>query len=129
MQSLGQPGAEAMAINFEKERLLRDNLYELVPQDANSLNDAPVVMEFKPNLSSYVIKSLSVRRIEQGQYERAKAPQSYQEDLIQYQSLATVHFRPANILERMNFEPVKEPDQITDANTPDADVEAGEPQE
>ena len=129
LQSVGQPGAEAMAINFEKETLLRDKLYELVPQDANSLDDAPVVMEFKPNLNCYLIKSLSVRRIEQGQYESAKAPQSYQEDLIQYQSLAVVHFKPGNILKRMNFKPAEEPKQITDTNTPAAGAGAGEPQE
>jgi len=77
--------------------------YSLVPADANSLDTVPYIMEFKPDMNVYVIKSLSVNRIYKEQYQSLKGARAYREEIIQSQNLAPVHFNPDNILKRMNF--------------------------
>jgi len=80
-----------------------DQLYSLLPPDSNTVDSLPLVMEFKPNMSFYVIKNISVKRLEQQEYEKIKARHLLTEDHIQAESLAPVHFNPENILKRMNF--------------------------
>ena len=60
-------------------------------------------MEFKPDMSYYCLKSISVKRLNKEEYEKAKALRVYKEDVVQSQSLAAVHFSPENILKRTNF--------------------------
>jgi hypothetical protein len=74
-------------------------------------------MEFKPDMSYYCLKSLSVKRLSRDDYEKIKFLQIYKEDIIQSQNLAPVHFNPENILKRMNFRLVEE-DKTADANAP-----------
>lgn len=95
-----------------------EQLYALVPQDSNTVDAVPLIMEFKPNMSYYCLKNVSVKRLDQKQYEKIKAALVYREEYIQSQSLAAVHFNPENILKRMNFRPVKEKKQPADANSP-----------
>ena len=108
MQSEGNPVAQLSVDRVVKEGMFIGQLYSLVPQDANRLDTVPLIMEFKPNMSYYVIKNIMVKRLEQKQYERLKALQAYKEDVIQSQSMAAVHFNPENILKRMNFRWAKE---------------------
>jgi len=115
-QSEGNPG-QRLYVRQAQKRLTADEakiesrfleqLYSLLPPDSNTIDSLPVVMEFKPNMSFYVIKSISVKRLEQQQYEKIKAKKLFTEDHIQSQSLAPVHFNPENILKRMNFRPAK----------------------
>jgi len=99
----GTPEALFSVNTAKKEGRLRDRLYCLVPPDSNSLETVPLIVEFKPDMNYYCIKSLSVKRISQDEYERAKALEAYKEDIVQSQSLAALHFNPENILKRMNF--------------------------
>jgi ribonuclease D len=103
--------------NLEKERRLINRFYSLVPQAEETIETVPLVMEFKPDMSYYCIKDISVRRLERSEYERIKSLWAWQEDITQSQTLAVVHFNPENILKRMNFRPLKE-EQPGDANTP-----------
>ena len=118
VQSVGSPAAQFSVDLAKKESLLRNRFYSLVPQDSNTIDTVPIIMEFKPDMSYYVIKNISVKRIEQEQYEKVKALQSYRESVIQSQSLAAVHFNPENISKRMNFRWVKQSETTTDPNTP-----------
>ena len=101
------------------ERQFIDQLYSLVPQDSNTVKAVPLIMKFKPDMSYYCLKNISVKRLDQEQYETIKAIQIYREEHIQSQSLAAVHFNPENILKRMNFRLAREEKAAADANTPE----------
>ena len=118
LQSAGNPARRLLVNKAEKENQLIGQLYSLIPQDSNTIDTLPLVMEFKPDMSYYCLKDISVKRLEQEQYDKIKALQDYKEDFIQSQSLAPVHFNPENILKRMNFRPVKEDKEPADINTP-----------
>ena len=117
VRSMGSPTGRLLVDEVEKNAELVDRLYALVPQDSNSLETAPFIMQFKPDMSYYCLKSLSVKRLSRDDYEKIKFLQIYKEDIIQSQNLAPVHFNPENILKRMNFRLVEE-DKPTDANAP-----------
>jgi len=119
MQSQGDPTAQSIINNGEKERQLRNQFYSLVPQDANTIENLPVTMEFKPDLCYYCIKNISVRRLDQQQYEAIKALQVYKEDVVEDQSLAAIHFAPENILKRMNFKVINANEEPVDVNMPE----------
>ena len=118
LQSEGNPAGRLLINRAEKRNRLVGQFYSLVPQDSNTIDTLPLVMEFKPDMSYYCLKNLSVKRLEQEQYDRIKALQDYKEDFIQSQSLAPVHFNPENILKRMNFKMVEEDKEPADINTP-----------
>jgi hypothetical protein len=85
-----------------------DQLYSLVPQNSSTAKSLPLLMEFKPEMSFYVIKNLLVKRLSLEEYEKNRAKRFYKEDNIQSESMAVVHFNPENILKRMNFRQVKQ---------------------
>lgn len=118
VQSAGDPAAQLRIDSLRKEALLRDKFYSLVPQDANTVEAVPLIVEFKPNMSCYCLKNVSVKRISQDEYEKIKAIQVYREDFVQLQSLAAVHFNPGNILKRMNYRPTGQEERAADTNTP-----------
>ena len=78
-------------------------LFSLAPQDSNNVETLPVVVEFKPDMSYYAVKDVSLKPLWKEIYEKDKAITLYRDDLIQSQSLAIVHFNPENVLKRMNF--------------------------
>jgi len=127
VQSEGNPGQRLYVRQAQKlltageakiESRFLEQLYSLVPPDSNTVDSLPVIMEFKPNMSFYVIKSISVKRLEQQEYEKIKARQLFTEDYIQSQSLAPVHFNPENILKRMNFRLAGKDQKQTESATP-----------
>jgi len=116
LQTADSPTARFSIDVTKKTRQLIDQLYSLVPQDGNTLVSVPAVMEFLPDMSCYVIKNISINRIDQSEYEKIKAAEVYKEDIVQSQSMSAVHFNPENILNRMNYKPVVQ--KQTDANAP-----------
>ena len=119
VQNAGNPAAQSLINGRKNNGRLIDQLYSLVPQDSNSIDSTPLVLEFKPDMSYYCLKNISVKRFEQEQYETIKAIQIYREEHIQSQSLAAVHFNPENILKRMDFRWAREEKAAADANTPE----------
>ena len=105
IQASGNPEAQVLVNQSKKRRQLIRQLYSLVPQDSNTVDNLPLVMEFKPEMSYYCLKDITVKRLGQEQYEKIKTLQVYREDTVQSQALAAVHFNPENILTRMNFRP------------------------
>ena len=116
LQTADSPAARFSIDVIKKTRQLIDRLYSLVPQDSNTLASVPVVVKFEPEMSYYIIKNISINRIDQSEYEKIKAAGVYKEDIVQSQSMAVVHFNPENILNRMNYKPVVQ--KQTDANAP-----------
>jgi len=125
-RSAGNPALQFSVDSAQKERQLRAHLYSLVPQDANTLDTVPKIVEFKPDMSYYCLKSMSVKRLSQDEYEKLKVIRIYKEDVIQSQSLAPVHFNPENIIKRMNFRWVEKEKQTPDADTPVPNDSVGE---
>ncbi len=95
-----------------------DQLYSLIPPDKDRAESLPVVVEFKPDMSYYVIKDLSVKRLFKEDFDNSKATRLFREDYIQSQSLAAIHFNPENILKRMNFRAAGTEEETADANAP-----------
>lgn len=125
-QSQGNPMARAIVNQGKKERQLRNQFYSLVPQDANTIDSLPVTLEFKPDMCYYCLKNISVEHLDQQQYEAIKTVQAYKEDIVDFQSLAAVHFNPENVLNRMNFRWAGIKEKTTDANAPAVPTESEE---
>lgn len=103
VQTAGNPTAQLFLNGRKNQRRLVEQLYSLVPQDSNTVDTVPLVMEFKPDMSFYCIKNISVKRLTLQEYERIKVTRLQREDYIQSETLAAVHFNPENILKRMDF--------------------------
>ena len=124
VQSAGSPVAGLMANEYKKQARFVEQLYLLVPPDSNTPAALPLIMEFKPEMSFYCLKGLSVGRLYREDYEKIKARQLFREDQTQAESMAVVHFSPENILNRMKFRKVTEDEGPPEANTP---AESGGP--
>lgn len=118
IQNQGNPAAQFFLNQAKLERQFIDKLYALAPPDSNTPDVLPVVMEFNPNMSFLCIKNMSVRRLWKEDFDRIKPTRFRREDLIQFQSLAPVHFNPGNILKRMKFRFAEDDEKSTDANAP-----------
>ena len=110
------------------ERLRREKLYSLVPTEKTTIPNLPVVMEFKPSMSYYVIKDITIGRLDRKKYETTKCMIAYfGQDRIQAQSMAVVYLNPDNILKRMKFKDVRQEDEenetAIDNSSSDEDTE------
>jgi hypothetical protein len=118
LQSEGEPTRQLFLTNLAKHRQRIDMLYFLVPPGKETVETLPLVVEFKPDMSYYCIKDISVNRLERSEYEKDKPTLAWKEDLTRSQSLAVVHFNPKNILKRMKFRPLKKEERAAEANVP-----------
>ncbi|MFH1715976.1 MAG: hypothetical protein ABIF19_01375 [Planctomycetota bacterium] len=116
VQGQGNPATAFFLNENKKDQMFTDVLYSLVPADTNDVPAVPLVVEFKPDIGYYAVKSISVSRLWKEDYEKTKAMRLYREDHVQSQSMAPVHFNPENILKRTNFKLVRT--TPTDSNTP-----------
>ena len=117
VRSAGNPSAQLSIGEIQKESQLREKLYSVAVEDTNSADKVPLVLEFKPNMSFYCVKDISVKRLDRVRYDQVKAIRVYKEEFIQSQSLAAVHFNPENILRRTAFRWASEERQAVDPNT------------
>ncbi|MEE9370662.1 MAG: hypothetical protein V3W45_04230, partial [Sedimentisphaerales bacterium] len=117
-QGAGNPTVQLFVNEVKKESRFIDQLYSLIPQDSNTTNAAPLILEFKPDTSYYCVKNISVKRLDRQQYEKIKAMRAYRENFVQSQNMAPVHFAPENILKRMKFRLLSQDKEAADANTP-----------
>jgi len=127
VQNASNPALQLVINGGAKQARFIYQLYSLVPQDSNTVDNAPLIMEFKPDMSFYIIKDISVKRLDQAEYEKIKAKRLYREDHIQSQSAAAVHFDPENILKRMSFRWAERYEETTDANAPTKSVRLSSP--
>jgi hypothetical protein len=126
IQAEGDLVIEQAVPAIEKERFLKQKLYSLIPQDSNSLGNVPYVLEFKPDMSYYCIKKLTVKRINEDQYQMYKPMQAFRDEVTRIQSAAAVFYNPENIVTRMNFrwsetrQPVKDTNDVKTNARPEA---------
>lgn len=102
-QSEGHPAARYFTNERNKSILLVKELFSHIPADSNSVENLPFVMEFKPEMTYYCIKDLTIKRLWKEDFDRIKTRRLLSEESIQSQNLAVIHFNPENILKRMNF--------------------------
>jgi hypothetical protein len=119
LQGRGDPMTPFYLSESKINKKFLDKLYSLIPSEQDSPDSLPVVMEFKPDMSYYVVKDISIKRLYQEDFDKSKANRIFREDYVQSQSLAAVHFNPENIVKRMNFRRASAKDEETaDANSP-----------
>ncbi len=124
VQSAGDPREQVLENELKKQAQFVEQLYSLVPKDSNTVDAVPLIMEFKPDMSFYIIRNISINRLDEMEYENFKIPRLYRDGYIQVQSMAAVHFNPENILKRMNFRPVVRSKEPADVNAPAESEEA-----
>ncbi len=117
MQNEGNPAGREIVEGMRKEMLFLDMLYGLVPKGAETIETLPMVLEFKPAMSYYCLKDVSILRVDRNQYEQIKGIQTYKQDFVKSQSLSVVHFNPENIIKRTRFRIVAE-ETVAEPNTP-----------
>lgn len=111
-QSQGNPVAKLRNIQRKKNLKLIDKLYSMVPPDSNTIENLPIVTEFKPSLTVFVIKDISLQRFTRLDYEQNKPFQVDRNESLQSQNLAAVYFNPKNIVERNGFKFVPDKKQM-----------------
>jgi len=116
VRSEQDPAARRLYRTTMAQKQFTDQLYRLIPADGDRLAAAPVVVESPGDLSVYCIKDLSLKRFALQDYVKAKGLYAYQEDVVESQGLAAIHFNPGNILRRMQFREVRDQSQPADAN-------------
>jgi len=104
----GDPLGREMIARVKAERMLMEDFYALVPADSNTLAGAATIVEYKPGMSFYCIKSLVIHRLFQGQFDRQKARETVRGDFTDGQVMAVTHYNPENIAKRMNFTFIQE---------------------
>ncbi|UCE50025.1 MAG: hypothetical protein JSW47_07675, partial [Phycisphaerales bacterium] len=112
----GDPAGQFSMYDIEKEKRLADKLYSLLPSDNTTTDDLPLVVEFKPQMSYYALKSISIDRLWKEDYDEAKVSRLFNEEYVRSQSLAAVHFNPDNILKRLKIEWAQGDEEPADAN-------------
>ncbi|MEJ2705104.1 MAG: hypothetical protein P8Z79_21915, partial [Sedimentisphaerales bacterium] len=118
IQSRGQPAMTLRLPDIERNNLFINRLYNLVPADSNTIENLPVVTEFKPDFQFLVIKNISVKRLWKERYEQAKIQTIFGQEHAQSQSLSAIFLNPANILKRVDFKQVGGKEETADVNEP-----------
>ncbi|MHC4120080.1 MAG: hypothetical protein ACYSWO_21510 [Planctomycetota bacterium] len=128
VQNQGVPGQRMYVPQVQELLTLReakirgqfvDKLYWLVPAGKTTAENVPLVMEFKPDMSYYAIKNVSLTPLWKEGYEDVKVMRLFREDHTRSQSLAAVHFNPENITERLKLRWAGlDEEEQADANTP-----------
>lgn len=90
---------------------LINEFYSLLKSDQTQAENIPAVIEFKPQLACYAIKSLSRNPVTTQDFEQSRQQIAYTENYIMSQSMALEHFMPDNILKRLNLKPAYEPNK------------------
>ena len=119
LHNQGNPAGAFYLRDSERNKQFVDQLYSLVPRDKTTSDALPMVVEFKPDMSYYAVKSISVKRLWKEDYEKAKVARLYDEDYIRSQSLGAVHFNPENILKRLKVRWAEADEKPADVNTPE----------
>lgn len=120
VQNSGDPAVRLIVDSSKKHAAFAEQLYSLLPEDANSLETVPKIMKFEPEMSYYCLKQLGVERLYREEYEQIKAPQIHNEEIVQSQSLAAVFFNPENIAKRMKLRWVKEEEEKKESDSEEA---------
>ena len=114
------PGTEKALNQSIIRGLMIDAFYSRLKDNQTEANNVPLVIEFKPQLDCYAVKSLRRNPVTTQDYERSRQQISLMEDYTLSQSMAFEHFMPDNIIKRLNFRPVYEPNKPAEETKTDA---------
>ncbi len=122
VQNRGLVGAYLSMNAHNRDKMILDTLFSFVPAEQATATELPVNVEIRPDHSYFCIRSLSIDRVDRNEYDRTKTLVAYQYNRLEGQNLSIVHFKPENILERMNFRMIKESKQPAEPNEPEAET-------
>jgi hypothetical protein len=98
------PVQSIYAKKYGQQKQLLDKFYSLLEPDKTVAANVPMLVEYKPNMSYYVIKSMSRTTVDQSTYQQMKSQIALMQDYIHGQSLGFEYFKADNIIKRMKFE-------------------------
>jgi len=123
-QISNSPASQIVLNQATNEGTFVDRLRALIPIKSDSPAQMPVLVEFKPNQSYYVLKSLTMQRLTQEEFQKMKGALVRREEYSQVESLMAVHFNPENIIKRLNFRFAEPEDQAAEGETKQQSKEA-----
>lgn len=90
------------------ERQFRDlkiveAFYSVLPAGEEEALNVKEVIESQPDRSVYVVKDIKRTSVTDTQHAELKARMAYEVHMVQSESTGIIHFRPDNILKRMEF--------------------------
>jgi hypothetical protein len=116
-QISNHPASQVVLDQATDEGMFVDRLRALIPDKSDAPAQMPLLVEFKPNQSYYVLKSLTLQRLTQEEFQKMKGMLVRREEYTQVESLMAVHFNPENIVKRMNFRFAESEDQTATGET------------
>ena len=87
-----------------QQKQLIDDFYSLIAPNKTEATNVPMLVEHKPNMTYYVIKSMSQNLVDPNTYQQTKGKIALMQDYVHGQSLGFEHFKADNIIARMNFQ-------------------------
>ncbi len=123
-QVSNSPASQIVLNQATNEGVFVDRLRSLIPAKSDAPAQMPVVVEFKPSQSYYVLKSLTLQRLTQEEFQKMKGMLVRREEYSQVESLMAVHFNPENIIKRMKFRFARTEDQAAEGQTKQQSKEA-----
>ncbi len=123
-QISNSPASQIVLDQATNEGMFVDRLRALIPDKSDTPAQMPVLVEFKPNQSYYILKSLTLQRLTQEEFQKMKGALVRREEYSQVESLMAVHFNPENIVKRMNFRFAETEDQAAAGETKQQSKEA-----
>ncbi len=123
-QISNSPASQIVLDQATNEGMFVDRLRALIPDKSDAPAQMPVLVEFKPNQSYYVLKSLTLQRLTQEEFQKMKGALVRREEYSQVESLMAVHFNPESIIKRMNFRFAETEDQAAAGETKQPSKEA-----
>jgi hypothetical protein len=123
-QVSNSPASQIVLNQAANEGMFVDRLRALIPAKSDAPAQMPVLVEFKPNESYYVLKSLTMQRLTQEEFQKMKGMVVRREEYSQVESLMAVHFNPENIIKRMNFRFAEPEDQAAEGESKQQSKEA-----
>jgi hypothetical protein len=123
VQNRGLVGGHLFVNAHNRDKMILDTLFSLVPVEQATAPQLPVSVEIKPDHSYCCIKSLTINRVDRSEYDRTKALVAFRHNALGGQSLSIVYFKPENILERMNYRLIKKPKETAaEPNEPETET-------
>ncbi|MCU0916154.1 MAG: hypothetical protein MUC88_16550 [Planctomycetes bacterium] len=123
-QVASSPASQIVLNQAADEGRFVNRLYSLIPPKSNAPAQFPLLVDYQPHQSYYVLKDLSVQRVTQEDFQKRKGMIVRREEYNQVETLSAVHFHPGNILKRMNFRFAHPTDEPTEEQPPDKAKEA-----
>jgi hypothetical protein len=88
---------------YAQQKQLLDKFYLLLEPDKTIATNVPMLVEYAPEMSYYVIKSMTRTTVDLATYQKMKDRLAVMQDYIHGQSLGFEHFKADNIVKRMKF--------------------------